>query len=103
VLSHTRWVHAVVFQLLLHHRKLEALGNTIVEPITTFHDSTHAKQRSRERNISLEAMKDVVKYHQSKTQQYRGDHGGFVYKFKKTADGKTLAVVAEVKKASVGS
>lgn len=43
-------------------------------------------------------MKDVVNYHQSKTQQYRGNHGGFVYKFKKTVDGKTLAVVAEVKK-----
>ena len=68
-----------------------------MEQIKTFHDSTHARQRRRERSIPLEAMKDVVKYHQSKTQQYRGDHGGFVYKFKKTAGGKTLAVVAEVK------
>ena len=72
--------------------------NTIVEPIKTFHDSTHARQRSRERNISLETTKDVVKYHQSKTQQYRGNHGGFVYKFKKTVEGKILAVVAEIKK-----
>ena len=69
-----------------------------MEPIKTFHDSTHARQRSRERRISLDAMKEVVKYHESKTQQYRGDHGGFVHKFKKTVDGRTLAVVAEVKK-----
>ena len=70
----------------------------MVELVRTFHDSTHARQRSRERNISLEAMKEVVKYHETKTQQYRGEHGGFVYKFKKAFDGKTLAVVAEIKK-----
>jgi hypothetical protein len=43
-------------------------------------------------------MKDVVKYHSHKRQQYRGRHGGHVYKFTKTVDGKTVAVVAEVKK-----
>ncbi len=69
-----------------------------MEPIKTFHDSTHARQRSRERSIPLEAMKDVVRYPRSKTQQYRGAHGGFVYKFKKTVGGETLAVVAEIKK-----
>ncbi len=43
-------------------------------------------------------MMDVVKNHQSKTQQYRGNHGGIVFKFIRSADGKNLAVVAEVKK-----
>ena len=67
-------------------------------PIETFYDSSHARQRSRERNIPLNAMMDVVKNHQSKTQQYRGNHGGVVFKFIRSVDGKTLAVVAEVKK-----
>jgi hypothetical protein len=66
--------------------------------ITKFHDTTHARKRGRERDVPLESMKDVVKYHDSKMQQYRGDNGGFVYKFKKTVDKSTLAVVAEVKK-----
>jgi hypothetical protein len=43
-------------------------------------------------------MKEVVKYHENKKQQYRGNHGGLVYKFTKTVDGKTVAVIAEVKK-----
>ena len=43
-------------------------------------------------------MMDVVKNHQSKTQQYRGNHGGVVFKFIRSVDGKTLVVVAEVKK-----
>lgn len=44
-------------------------------------------------------MKDVINYHEKKVQQYKGNHGGFVYRFEKTVDGKTLIVVAEVKKA----
>ena len=43
-------------------------------------------------------MKDVVNSHDTKTQQYKGDHGGFVYRFSKTAKGTKLVVVAEVKK-----
>lgn len=43
-------------------------------------------------------MKDIVHYHDAKRQQYRGNHGGFVYKFTKHAAGQTIAVVAEVKK-----
>ena len=43
-------------------------------------------------------MKDVVNYHDKKTQQYRGNHGGFVYRFEKMVDGKKLIIVAEVKK-----
>ncbi len=43
-------------------------------------------------------MKDVVKYHDTRKQQYRGEHGGFVYRFSKSTDDMTLVVVAEVKK-----
>ena len=43
-------------------------------------------------------MRDVVNYHTKKTQQYRGNHGGMVYKFSKAVEGETLFVVAEVKK-----
>jgi hypothetical protein len=69
-----------------------------LEPIKTFRDSTHAGNRRRERGISVQAMKDVVQYHHKKTQQYRGEHGGFVYRFSKSVGGRTLVVVAEVKK-----
>ena len=68
-----------------------------METIKTFHDSTHARIRREERIISIEAMKDVVKYPQTKRQQYRGEHGGFVYRFGKAVNGRTLVVVAEIK------
>jgi hypothetical protein len=55
------------------------------------------KERSRERGLPLEAMKQIVNNHDARRQQYRGEHGGFVYKFVKTVEGKKLAVVAEVK------
>lgn len=66
--------------------------------IKKFHDSIHARLRSGQREIPLQAMKDVVNYPDAKRQQYRGEHGGFVYKFTKVVDGDTLAVIAEVKK-----
>ena len=66
--------------------------------IKTFHDSTHAKNRRCERDISIESMKAVVNYPEGKRQQYRGLNGGFVCKFSKTVDSKTLVVIAEVKK-----
>jgi hypothetical protein len=66
--------------------------------ISVFHDTFHAKQRSGERAISLEAMKDVVKYPTQREQQWRGPNGGFVYKFTKRTGRDTLVVVAEVKK-----
>ena len=43
-------------------------------------------------------MKAVVNYPEGKRQQYRGLNGGFVCKFSKTVDSKTLVVIAEVKK-----
>jgi hypothetical protein len=50
-----------------------------------------------ERGLSVEALKDVIKYPQFKRAQYKGEHGGTVYRFSKTADGVTLIVSAEVK------
>jgi hypothetical protein len=69
-----------------------------LERITKFYDSTHASIRRNERAVSIQSMKDAVIYHDAKRQQYRGEHGGFVYKFSKSVGVETLVVVAEVKK-----
>jgi len=69
-----------------------------LERIKTFYDSTHASNRRKERAVSLEAMKDVVNYHDKRKQQFRGEHGGMVYRFSKTAAEKELVDVAEVRK-----
>ena len=45
----------------------------------------------------MQQMKDVVNYSETRRQQYKGNHGGFVYRFEKTVSGKRLVVVAEVK------
>lgn len=46
----------------------------------------------------MESLKDVIRSPQWRHLQRRGDHGGFVYRFEKTAADKTLVVVAELKK-----
>lgn len=43
-------------------------------------------------------MKAVVNYPEKMTQQYRGKHGGMVYRFSKSAGPRELVVIAEVKK-----
>lgn len=68
-----------------------------MKPIKTFHDTAHANERSEQRSIPLIEMIEIINGHDSKMQQYRGDHGGFVYKFKKTKKGKLTSVIAEVK------
>jgi hypothetical protein len=40
-------------------------------------------------------MKHVFQYHDNRKQQYRGNHGGMVFKFKKTLGDKTIAIVAD--------
>jgi len=69
-----------------------------LERIKIFHTTTHGINRVFERGLSLEAMKNVVNYHDKKQQQCRGKHKGHVYKFEKTEDSKTLVVIAEIKK-----
>ncbi len=48
--------------------------------------------------MSCQTMRDVVNYPTTKTQQYRGNHGGIVHKFSKSVGEGTLVVIAEVKK-----
>jgi hypothetical protein len=69
-----------------------------LDRIKKFHSSQHSINRQIEREISLEAVKNVVHYPDEIKKQYSGQHGGTVYKFLKTVDSKTMIVVAEVKK-----
>ena len=66
--------------------------------VAKFHESSHARNRSAARDISLEVMKHIVKYPDTRKQQYRGSHGGFVYKFVKMVDPEQIAVIAETYK-----
>lgn len=63
-----------------------------------FHNTHHVLIRQTEREFSLESVKATVNSPQSKAEIGTGPHGGKRYKFKKTVDGKTLVVVAEVKR-----
>ena len=62
-----------------------------------FHVTKHAALRFMERGVSLESAKDVVKYSKQVEKLQSGHNGGTLKRFRKTADGKTLVVVAEVK------
>jgi len=67
--------------------------------ITQFHLSAHALKRIAERGLSVDALKDVVKYHDGKRPLgSRGEHGGVVFRFAKTVDRRKLTVVGETKK-----
>jgi len=66
--------------------------------VKKFHFSGHAVRRVAERNLSKQQIKDVVHYHDKKQQKCRGEHGGFLYRFEKSLEGKCLVVVAEIKK-----
>jgi hypothetical protein len=70
----------------------------LVDTIKEFHDTAHAASRRAERGIPVQAVKDVVKYHHEKRLQYKGKNGGIVWRFSRTSGGKTLVVIAEVKK-----
>lgn len=58
----------------------------------------HSRLRVSQRQLFLDDMRNVVQYHDRRRQQYRGEHGGFVYRFEKTVDSDRLIVIAEVKK-----
>jgi hypothetical protein len=53
--------------------------------------------RISERGLCLEQLKSAVNYSDKKRQQYKGDNGGFVYKFEKIIKGQTVIAVAEIK------
>lgn len=62
-----------------------------------FHVTHHAALRISERGLSLEEMKNVIIYSKDVTVLSPGQNGGKLKRFKKTTDGKTLVVVAEMK------
>lgn len=63
-----------------------------------FHVTKHFYQRVDERDLSTENAKNVVQYPDSSRKLNRGRNGGILTMFKKAIDGKTLVVVAEMKK-----
>ena len=63
----------------------------------TFHPTAHVLIRIAERGLSLQTLKDVVRYADRKQKQYAGEHGGGVFRFSKTTGGTKITVVAEVK------
>jgi hypothetical protein len=65
--------------------------------IETFYVTSHVLKRIAERGLTLEQLKSVVNGPSRKMQQYRGDNGGFVYKFEKEISGVQVAAIAEVK------
>jgi dihydroorotate dehydrogenase len=66
--------------------------------VRNFEVSSHAELRIRERGIDLIHVKNAILQPTKKRQQYKGEHGGIVWKMSKTIDGKNLAVVAELYK-----
>jgi len=62
-----------------------------------FHVTRHQALRLAERNLSLENLKNVVHYADSVKPLSRGHHGGQLKKFYKSADNRTLVVVAKIK------
>jgi hypothetical protein len=64
----------------------------------TFHVTKHQALRLSERDLSLENVKNVVRYPDSVENLSRGRHGGSLKKLKKKVEDKTLVVVAEIKR-----
>ena len=62
-----------------------------------FHVTRHGALRVTERSLSLEEMKNVVNYSKQVTVLNHGRNGGKLKRFEKTADGRKLVVIAEVK------
>ena len=63
-----------------------------------FHVTQHQALRLAERELSLEEVKNVVKYPDRREILNRGNHGGNLKKIWKTVNDKTLVVVAEIKR-----
>jgi hypothetical protein len=63
-----------------------------------FHVTKHQALRLSERDLSLENVKNVVRYPDSSESLNHGRHGGSLKRFKKTVDEKTLVVDAKIKR-----
>jgi hypothetical protein len=70
----------------------------VANPRYTFHVTKHFALRLAERNLSLENVKNVIYYSDRKQELRTGHHGGKIFKYFKTVDDKTLAVVAEIRR-----
>jgi hypothetical protein len=62
-----------------------------------FHLTKHCYIRLSERNLNAEDVKAVVRSSSDVKHLKTGMHGGKLSRFRKTADGKTLVVVAEIR------
>jgi hypothetical protein len=81
---------------ILLQRQIVRNGHEL-QTITRFYIVPHAIRRKEERGIDIEAMKNVVKYAQKRTFQYKGEHGGNVYRMSKPLGAQWLTVAAEIK------
>ena len=74
-------------------------GPSIVSIVSEcrFHFTEHQTLRVSERDLSSENLKNVVRYPHAAQFVRRGVHGGIIRKFRKTVEGRTLVVVAEIK------
>jgi len=68
-----------------------------LQQIVRFHNTRHEVLRTVERCLSWENIKNIVSYPDSEEYLQQGKHGGKLKRFRKTVDGKTLLVIAEVK------
>ena len=71
--------------------------DSIIVPAYRFHQTKHQALRVSERDLSFENMKNVVCYPDESSFLRKGLHGGRISKFRKTVEGRTLVVVAEIK------
>lgn len=64
-----------------------------------FHCTRHFYQRLEERDLSYQSCQDAINYPDSH-EHIPGKplHKGKIKRFKKTVDGKTLVVIAEIKR-----
>jgi hypothetical protein len=62
-----------------------------------FHQTDHFILRSDERHLSIENIKNVVRYPDKQKRIRKGEHSGVVYAFEKEVDEVVLKVVAEIK------
>ncbi len=62
-----------------------------------FHVTRHFDLRRAQRGFSLDSVKNVIKYGIEGKRLRRGTHGGIVKIFKKTAAGRTLVAVGEIR------
>ena len=78
--------------------KADLISRQMGKRITEFKLSSHVRRMMADRGVAEEDMIDAVLSPDNRHQQYRGTHGGIVWKFTKEKSSKTLAVVAELYK-----